>query len=319
MPRIPVPSNRGGPDPQDANDDGSEGRADVPRDATHRVEPVLDQVQDLHEDHADDGAQDPEPEVEDELDGVLQRVLGHPEDRAVAEEPSPDRGCRHRRQDHGREPSRGEALEDHLEREEDPGEGRVERRGDPRGRTRRHQRPRPAVRHLQGARDHRAEGRTDLDDRALASGGAPGADRDGRGERLHRGDARADPPAAKRDRLHHLGDAVPARLVGEPVDERAGEEAAEHRADHDRPAPEEAGGRPHDREEDVGERLDQEVQADGCEAGNGADRNGDQHQRVRLAQPREPQTDGPPARTNLVPAAPIRYHLWRPLRGIPGA
>ena len=39
-----------------------------------------------------------------------------------------------------------------------------------------------------------------------------GADGEGRGERFHRGDDRADPAFLVIDRVHHLGHAVAARL-----------------------------------------------------------------------------------------------------------
>ena len=63
----------------------------------------------------------------------------------------------------------------------------------------------------------------------------PGADAQGRGQRLDHADLRADPAAVLGDRDHHLGHAVAAGLAGEPVDQRAVDQPADDRDHHEEP------------------------------------------------------------------------------------
>ena len=68
------------------------------------------------------------------------------------------------------------------------------------------------------------ERRADLDDRPLAADRPAAADAQRRRQRLDDRHRRADPPAVLGDREHHLGDAVPARLAREALDQRPVEE-----------------------------------------------------------------------------------------------
>ena len=56
-------------------------------------------------------------------------------------------------------------------------------------------------------------------------------------KRLDDGDLRADPAAVAGDRDHHLGDAVPAGLPGESVDQRPVEQPRDDGSQHDEPPP----------------------------------------------------------------------------------
>ena len=83
--------------------------------------------------------------------------------------------------------------------------------------------------------ERRPERGADLHDRPLAADRAAAADAQRRRERLDDGDLRPDPAAVAGDRDHHLGHAVAAGLAGEPVHQRAVEEAGDHRGEHDEP------------------------------------------------------------------------------------
>ena len=61
----------------------------------------------------------------------------------------------------------------------------------------------------------------------------PDPDAQRRGDRLDHADLRPDPPAIVRDGDHHLGHAVPAGLPREPVDQRAVQQPADDRDDHE--------------------------------------------------------------------------------------
>ena len=80
-----------------------------------------------------------------------------------------------------------------------------------------------------------AEGRSDLHDRALAPDRPAAADAQRRGQCLDDRDLRADPAAVAGHRDHHFGNAVPAGLPGEPVDQRPVEQPGDDGRQHDEP------------------------------------------------------------------------------------
>ena len=81
----------------------------------------------------------------------------------------------------------------------------------------------------------RAERRADLHDRPFAADRAARADAEGRGQRLDDGHLRPDPAAALGDGQHHLRHAMPARFTREEIDQRAVEQAADDRHQHNEP------------------------------------------------------------------------------------
>src|SRR5581483_10299838 len=156
----------------------------------------------------------------------------------------------------------------------------VARGRDAAGGAARDQDPQPGLGHPRDLAERRAEGRSDLHDRSLATDRAPRADAQGRGERLDHGYLRADAPAAFGYGEHHFGHAVAARLAREEVDQRPVEQSSRRRRENDEPEPEPvevavrsaAGGAVVAMAaEPVGEGEDQVAEEDGARAGTGAD------------------------------------------------
>ena len=126
----------------------------------------------------------------------------------------------------------GEVAQDELEGEEHPGDRRIERRRDPSGSPTGDEQAQPALGDPEELAGGGAEGRADLDDRALPADRAAGADAQRRGDRLHRGDGRLDAPAALGDRQHYLRHPVAAGLLREAIDNRSVDEPPDHRYQH---------------------------------------------------------------------------------------
>ena len=97
--------------------------------------------------------------------------------------------------------------------------------------------PQPVLRHLHPLAQAGGQRRADLDDRPLPADRAAHPDAQRRGDRLDHADLRPDPPAFIRDGDHHLGHAVPAGLPREPVDQRAVQQPADDRDDHEKATP----------------------------------------------------------------------------------
>ena len=101
---------------------------------------VLRRVERGDEEPADDGGQQAEEEVEQQFTGMTDAVGGDEEGRRFAQVVAADDARRYRRDDDGGEVGGGELpAQDDLQREDDPGDGRVEGRRDARRRAAGHQ------------------------------------------------------------------------------------------------------------------------------------------------------------------------------------
>ncbi len=186
----------------------------------------------------------------------------------------------------------------------DPGDRGVERRSQAAGRPRGHQRAHALLAESAPLRDHRSEGGTDLDHRALAAGAPPGSERQGGGRALHQRDAPADPSAAHEERLDHLGDAVAARVAREEPDQGADEQPADRRHEDDPPHRCPGGGlqdvraRPPEHPLHEGDQL---LHGHRAQAGRHADDGCEQEEPQVLLAPQPPH---PPPRLVHVPAGP---------------
>ena len=286
---------------QDAEQQATDGGPEPVRPAPHPVRDVLRPVDRPQEGHADEGGYESE-QGEQRVDERRRDVSGRQrQEGVVAERRAPDgRGC-DGGQDDGAESLGLEVAEDHLEREEDPGDRRVERRGDAGGRAAGDEQPQPSRAEPRVLPCGRPERRPDLDDRALAPDRASRADADGRGERLHERNLWADAAALARNRQHHLGHPVPACLRRPARDHRPVEQPAERRREHDERRPE-----PRDQmigrvpgvavvgpaAEELGEADDQPAEGDGAEPAQHADADRQRPQAGRARAEPAAQADG---------------------------
>ena len=189
--------------------------------------------EDSDECEARKATQHPKDCVEAELPGGDDVERRQREERLAAERrPSDDVGG-HGREHDGTEGIHGEVLKDQLEREEDTGDRRVERRRDAGGRTAGDEQSQSILGDVQHLADRGAERRADLDDRALATHRAAGADADRRGERLDDGHLRTDLPAPLGHGEHDLGNAVAPSFRRKELDQRTVDEAADNRGEDD--------------------------------------------------------------------------------------
>ena len=154
------------------------------------------------------------------------------EERRRAEERATDHIAGDRREAGREQRVERELAQDDLEPEEQPGDRRVESRGDPARGAARDDDPQPVLRHPHELAERRRQRRSDLDDRAFASHRPTSADADRRGERLDDRHLWADPPAVLGDREHHLRHPVTTGLPREALDQRPVQQAA-HDRDHE--------------------------------------------------------------------------------------
>ncbi len=139
----------------------------------------------------------------------------------------------HGREHDGEDGLDGELPQDDLDPEEHARDGSVEGGRNAASGAAGDQDPQPALGHPDQLAQAGGQRRADLHDRALPADRAAGADAQGRGRGLDHSYLRADAPAVLGHRHHHLGHAVAAGLAGEPVDERAVDEPADDRDDHE--------------------------------------------------------------------------------------
>jgi hypothetical protein len=207
---------------------------------------------------------------------------GNDERRCIAEQALADVRRRRRGQRDRNQCPDAHLVKQHLDREEDTADRRVERGRDAGTSAGRNERRPLPPRHPRETAEPGGERRGDLHDRTLAPDRPPAPDRDGRRDRLHDRDDGPDDRFAVIDRVHHLGHAMPLRLRREVLHQKDDEERAEHGCEHD--------GRPPRARRRVlarvvvhGELPEEEQVVD----------DGDQHSKDEGSEPRaHPQDDG---------------------------
>ena len=197
------------------------------------IQEVLGTVEDSDECEARKAAEHAKDCVEAELPGGDDMEGRQGEERLAPKGCPPDDVRHHGRKHHGAERIHREVLKDQLQREEDAGDRRVERRRDAGGRPAGDEQSQPTFGDMQHLADGGAERRPDLDNRPLAAHRATGADTYRRGERLDNGNLRTDLPAPLGHRKHDLRNAVAPCFRRKELDQRTVDEAAENRGEDD--------------------------------------------------------------------------------------
>ena len=270
---------------EDRSDEAGEGE---------EVEEVFGEEAGADEEDAEDRSAESDQREEREFEAAFDDIRRQLELGLVAVEEDRDEVGDDGGDDDDGEVAHVEAAQDDFEGEEGAGDGCVEGGGDAAGGTGRdHQ-----DEHVGGlageASERGGERGGDQDDRALASGRAAAADREGGRDQLERSDERADVAAGGLDRHHRLRHARAARIGREASDDQGDGQRGDGEDEDQRPA---AGGVGQQRAELVegdGELVDGELERDGAKSGGEADGDGEDERLEVAGQAERAEPSGQP-------------------------